>query len=50
MAVASDCVGLQAEFYTAEANSDLQRERTGDGNTGLMSYIEAKMESAGCAD
>jgi hypothetical protein len=38
MAVASDCVGLQAEFYTAEANSELERERTGDGNADLMSY------------
>ncbi len=48
MASSRDCAGLQAEFDTAEANSDVQRARTGDGNADLMGYIDEKMASAGC--
>lgn len=48
MAAAGDCMGLQAEFDTAEANDAAQRERTGDGNADVMGYIDDKMSSAGC--
>ena len=43
-----DCAGLQREFDTAEANSDMQRARTGDGNADLMAYVDEQMEAAGC--
>ncbi len=48
MAASGDCDGLQAEFDTAEANSDMQRARTGDGNADLMGFIDQKMADAGC--
>lgn len=50
MAASGECPGLQAEFDTAEANSDAQRARTGDGNADLMDYIDGKMSDAGCYD
>jgi hypothetical protein len=45
---AGDCVGLQDEFDTADANDDLQRDRTGEGNADLMGYIDDKLDEAGC--
>jgi uncharacterized protein YcfL len=48
MAAAGDCVGLQQEFDTADANNDAQLARTGDNNADLMSYIDGKMADAGC--
>lgn len=48
MATSGDCLGLQAEFDAAEANDGAQRARTGDGNADLMSYIDGKMQDAGC--
>lgn len=48
MASEGDCTGLQTEFDQAEANNDLQRERVGDGNADLMSYIDEQMRSARC--
>lgn len=47
-AASGDCGALQAEFNTADANNDAQRERTGDGNADLMTYIDAKLSEAGC--
>jgi hypothetical protein len=47
-AAAKDCALLQSEFNTADSNDDAQRARTGNGNADLMSYIDAKMKSAGC--
>lgn len=43
-----DCIGLQAEFDTADANDDAQRDRVGEGNADLMAYIDQALESAGC--
>jgi hypothetical protein len=48
LASSRDCSGLQHEFDTADANSDLQRDRTGDGNADLMAYIDGKLRDAGC--
>ena len=48
MAAAGDCADLQEEFDTAEANSEAQRARTGDGNADLMGYIDDRMREAGC--
>lgn len=48
MAASKDCAGLQAEFDTADANDDAQRERVGTGNADLMSYIDSKLSAAGC--
>lgn len=42
------CDELQHEFDVADANNAIQRNRTGDGNTDLMEYVDAKMKSAGC--
>ena len=39
-----NCADLQKEFNTAEANSDMQRARTGTGNYKLMGYIDSKMQ------
>lgn len=43
-----DCTGLQKEFNMAEANSDRQRDRTGSGNSDLMTYIDAKIQEKSC--
>ena len=43
-----NCVDLQKEFNTAEANSDRQRARTGTGNSLLMFYIDDKMREKKC--
>ena len=43
-----DCKGLQKEFNMAEANSDRQRDRTGSGNSDLMTYIDAKIQEKSC--
>lgn len=48
MAEKQDCAGLQSEFDTAEANSSMQRARTGDGNADLMGYIDEQLSAAGC--
>lgn len=32
----------------AEANSDRQRDRTGSGNSDLMTYIDAKIQEKSC--
>lgn len=50
LAAAKDCAGLQREFDTAESNNTAQRNRTGDGNSDLMAYIDDKMAHAGCYD
>ena len=44
----SNCEQLQQEFNTADANSDIQRARTGIGNYLLMGYIDSIMQSKGC--
>jgi len=44
----ADCAGLQAEFDSADENNTAQRERTGTGNTELMSYLDGVMRDAGC--
>lgn len=49
-AASADCDGLQHEFDVAEMNNAAQRDRTGDGNADLMSYIHGKMQVAGCYD
>jgi len=43
-----DCDGLQEEFNNADRNDAAQRNRTGDGNADLMSYIEGWLRHAGC--
>ena len=43
-----DCNGLQSEFDAADKNSDLQRNRTGEGNADLMAYLDEKMKECGC--
>jgi hypothetical protein len=48
LASSRDCSGLQHEFDTADANDDIQRDRTGDGNADLMGYIDKKLKDAGC--
>lgn len=48
LAKAKDCSALQAEFDTADANDELQRKRTGTGNTQLMAYLDFKLRKAGC--
>lgn len=50
LAESGDCALLQQEFDTAEANSDMQRARVGDGNADLMGYIDEQLEEAGCYD
>jgi hypothetical protein len=47
METEGDCIGLQAEFDTADANDDAQRDRVGEGNADLMAYIDQGLES-GC--
>lgn len=34
----------------ADANSAVQQELVGDGNTDLMTYIDRKLAEAGCND
>lgn len=48
LAAARDCDGLQREFDTADANSDAQASRTGEGNADLLEYVDAAMRGAGC--
>jgi hypothetical protein len=48
LAASGDCAALQREFDIADATDDLPRDRVGDGNADLMSYIDQKMADAGC--
>ena len=41
-------IAIAQEFDTADRNDDAQRDRVGEGNADLMSYIDGKLESAGC--
>ena len=43
-----DCDGLQTQFDNADMNDAAQRNRTGDGNADLMSYIDEWMQHANC--
>ncbi len=43
-----DCAGLQAEFDTAEANDQGQKQRTGRDNADLMGYLNGAMDRLGC--
>lgn len=45
-----DCVALQREFDTADANDSAQRNRTGEGNGDLLTYIDNAMKDASCYD
>jgi hypothetical protein len=45
---AKDCDALQKEFDTASENDAAQRNRTGDGNADLMSYIDEWMKHLEC--
>lgn len=45
---AGDCVLLQAEFDTADANNAATMNRTGHNNADLMVYIGEALELAGC--
>ena len=45
---AHDCAGLQDEFDTADANDDLQRNRTGTGNAALMTYLNELLMASSC--
>ena len=45
---AADCAALQAEFDTADANSEATMNRTGHNNADLMAYIDEAMRTAGC--
>ena len=44
----SNCNELQKEFNNAADNSDIQRARTGEGNSLLMGYIDEKLRAKGC--
>ena len=48
MAKKGNCPGLQEEFDVAEANGTAQRNRTGDGNSDLMGYIDEQLRLADC--
>ena len=48
MATAKDCRGLQAEFNTADRNSEATKARTGRNNAELMKYVDTAMKTAGC--
>jgi hypothetical protein len=48
LTAAGNCVGLQSEFDTAQANSDAQLARTGDGNADLMEYLDESLRNAEC--
>jgi hypothetical protein len=43
-----DCVGLQEQFDSADANSGITMDRTGHNNADLMAYISEALELAGC--
>lgn len=43
-----NCAGLQKEFDTADANSDLMMDRRGHSNAALMGYIDEALQAAGC--
>ena len=44
----TECEGLQLLFDYAEANSPIQRARTGEGNFLLIDYIDSKMQEKNC--
>lgn len=44
----NDCDTLQGMFEAADTADNRQRERTGDGNTDLMTYIDEALKLAGC--
>ena len=48
MAVAKDCVGLQAEFNQIGATNLAMRNRYGHGNFEVLQYIDAKERAASC--
>ena len=48
MTSAGDCIGLQTQFDTADANNQATMDRVGHNNAALMSYIDESMRMAGC--
>lgn len=46
--VSGNCLGLQSEFETADANSNSQKARTGTNNTELMVFMDENLRKLGC--